>query len=78
MNPNQGGQSFPYSITSLEEYSSEKCLNGSITFYNLYQVLGFFHLIDSEPAVYPRNLSLSSLITFARFSIASDESQSIK
>ena len=58
-----GGQSFPYSITSLEEYSSEKCLNGSITFYNLYQVLGFFHLIDwdSSDAIEKRAKVMSEL-----------------
>ena len=43
---NYAGQSFPYGLNSMEEYTPDKCLYGSSFFYNVYQVLGFFHIID--------------------------------
>lgn len=45
-----GGQSFPYSIKSLEVYTPDKCLYGESFFYNLYQILDFFHVIEWDSA----------------------------
>lgn len=46
-------QGFPYGIESLEKYKPEVCMEGSRSFYNIKQILGFFIGIefDAESAM---------------------------
>ena len=57
------GQGFPYGLNSMEQYTSEKCQNGSTFLYNTYQILGFFNIIkwDAADAVENREKALGDM-----------------